>query len=95
MSRSRRMSELLAVCVTLVLLLVMGGVAAAPLLQASRVSDKTEANRKLLRQLIARTTTEASLRRDNEDLVASGSVRQSFCSKAKPQASPAPTCRNS
>ena len=41
MSRSRRMSELLAVCVTLVLLLVMGGVAAAPLLQASRVSDKT------------------------------------------------------
>lgn len=72
MSTSRRMSELLAVCVTLVLLLVMGGVAAAPLLQASRVTDKTEANRKLLRQLIARTTTEASLRRDNEDLVASG-----------------------
>lgn len=72
MTVNRNMSGLLAAGLTLAVLAVMGAVAAAPLIESSRLAAKITENRDALKLLRTRTENEASLREDNQSLVASG-----------------------
>lgn len=63
---------LLAVGLTVVVMALMGLLAAAPLIASHRLTEQIEASRDTLRSLLSRTQNAASLREDNENLISSG-----------------------